>query len=147
MSMYRCSAARVLLILGLVLGVAGMTAFGQILGAITMQMAKHFYQVGDSVAGALFLLCGTIFPLTELPGIVRWIGYLLQPTYWLEIMRRALLGTPPDSLTSFSTWSDAALLGMLALLTAVLIGLSVRVYAWSVDQAREKGILDMETNY
>jgi hypothetical protein len=29
----------------------------------------------------------------------------------------------------------------------VLIGLSVRVYARSVDQAREKGILDMETSY
>ena len=63
-----------------------------LLGAATLQMARHYWSVGESVAGALYLLCGAIFPLDSLPGWLRPVGMVLPLTYWLESLRRSLLG-------------------------------------------------------
>jgi ABC-2 type transport system permease protein len=64
------------------------------------------------------LLSGMIFPLESVAIGVRWIGYLLPLTYFIQIARGVMVRAAPF---------DALLLpiGMLALLGAVVFGLSV----------------------
>jgi ABC-2 type transport system permease protein len=130
-----------------VIGVAGMSALGLILGCVTMQMARHFWSVGDSVSAAMYLFVGAIFPLDVLPVFLRWVGFLLPVTYWLELMRRALLGSTAPAFATFAMWSDIGLLGMLVLMTTVLVAISGVVFRWALHQAKEKGIMDMESSY
>jgi ABC-2 type transport system permease protein len=133
----------------MVLGLSSLALLGLLLGAATMQMARHYWSVGESVAGALFLLCGAIFPIDVLPQWLRPVGFALPLTYWLESLRRAILGSSAskDISPSLAGIGDGQLL--LILLGATLItGLvSIYVYRWSEDQAREKGLIDMTTHY
>ena len=92
------------------LGVTALAGLGIIMGAWTMTMARHFWSVGDAVSGAMYLFCGAIFPLDTLPVWLRWIGYLLPVTYWLEAARRALLGPNAAGFETFSRLSNPALL-------------------------------------
>lgn len=135
-----------LFIPGLIFGLAAMAGLGIILASISLQMARHGWTIGDSVTGALYLFTGAIFPLDVLPAFLRPIGFLFPVTYWLEVMRRAILPESPRFPT-LAGMSDLGLLGVLALMTALLIGASVYLYRWAVHQAKEKGIIDMETNY
>jgi ABC-2 type transport system permease protein len=64
------------------------------------------------------LLSGLIFPLDAMPAGVRWIGYLLPLTYFIEVARGVMVkGTPFDALL--------LPLGMLAVLGVAVFGLSI----------------------
>ena len=64
------------------------------------------------------LLSGMIFPLEAMPGGVRWIGYILPLTYFIDIARGVMVrGAPFDSLLMA--------LGMLALLGLVVFSLAL----------------------
>jgi ABC-2 type transport system permease protein len=64
------------------------------------------------------LLSGLIFPLQAMAAGVRWIGYLLPLTYFVQVARGVMVrGTPIDALL--------LPLGMLAVLGAAVFGLSV----------------------
>ncbi len=82
-----------------------------------------------------------------LPAWLRWVGFIFPVTYWLEAARRALLGPGASGFTTFAAFSNAALLGILAAFTAALLTGSVFFYRWALDNAKEKGLLDMETGY
>jgi len=129
------------------LGIIMLAALGLILGALTMMMARHFWVLGEAVAGALYLFSGAIFPLDALPVWLRAVGFAFPVTYWLEIARRALLGPHAVGFPTLAWLSDGQLLLVLvgsALLMA--IG-SMFFYRWAVYRAKDKGILDMETSY
>ena len=64
------------------------------------------------------LLSGMMFPLEAMPGAIRWIGYTLPLTYFIDIARGVMVrGAPFDSLL--------VPLGMLALLGLVVFSLAV----------------------
>jgi ABC-2 type transport system permease protein len=133
----------------MLLGLASMALIGLLLGAATMQMARHFWSVGESVAGALYLLCGAIFPIDVLPDWLRPLGFALPLTYWLESLRRAILG--PEASKGISPGlagiSDGQLLLVLfgaTLLTGIV---SAYFFRWSENRAREKGLIDMTSHY
>ena len=136
-----------LLIASTALGGAALAGLGLIIGAWTMTMARHFWSVGEAVSGAMYLFTGAIFPLDILPAWLRWIGFIFPVTYWLEAARRALLGPGAAGFTTFAALSNAALLGILAAFTAALLTGSVFFYRWALDNAKEKGLLDMESGY
>ena len=77
----------------LLIGIFMLAMLGLILASVMLMVAHHSFSVGDAVAGALYLLCGAIFPLEVLPPFLRFIGYLLPITYWLELIRRSVVGT------------------------------------------------------
>jgi ABC-2 type transport system permease protein len=129
------------------LGIASMAVMGLLLGAATLMMARHFWSVGESVAGALYLLCGAIFPLDVLPAWLRPLGQALPLTYWLEALRRALLGPGGAVSPLMARLSDAALLLILAGSTLLLGAASILFFRWAESQAREKGLIDRETHY
>lgn len=136
-----------LLIVSLVLGTLMLGLVGLILAGITLLTARHSYYIGDAVAGALFLFTGAIFPLEVLPAYLRPIGYALPITYWLELMRRALVGRVAQAFPTFSALSDGQLLALLALMTLALGIISLVVFRWCERLARERGLIDYTSNY
>ena len=131
----------------LVAGIASLAAMGLLLGAATLMMARHFWALGESVAGGLYLLCGAIFPLDVLPTWLQSVGQVLPLTYWLEAVRRALLGSNQPVSPIMARYGDATLLLILAGSTLLLGALSIFFFRWAEGRAREKGLIDMQTHY
>jgi ABC-2 type transport system permease protein len=128
----------------LVLGTAMLLALGMILTAAVLNMARHGMFLAEGVAGALYLLCGAVFPLGALPVWLQAAGLALPPTYWMEGMRQALLGKSglPSPLES---WDHPRLALALAVSTAVLTAIAIVTYRWSVRRAWRLGRIDETT--
>jgi len=136
-----------LFIASMVIGIYMLAMLGLILASVMLLVAHHAFGVGDAVAGALYLLCGAIFPLEVLPPFLRWIGYLLPITYWLELIRRSLVGTVAGAFPTLQNLSDTQLLGILLGLTVVFSVVSAVTYKRCEHVARERGLIDVVTNY
>ncbi len=74
---------------------------------------------GQAIQTAIFfllpqiLLSGMIFPLTSMPWGVRWIGYLLPLTYFIDISQGIMLRAAPFS----SLWVSYLVLAVMAVFT------------------------------
>jgi len=136
-----------LLLVSLVLGVNVMALMGLILAGTMLLLAHHMWGIGEAVAGALYLFCGAIFPLEVLPVWLRWVGYLIPITYWLELMRRALVGQVAQAFPTFANLTDIQLLGILLVMTGFYAILAVFSFRWCEQKARERGLIDVVTNY
>lgn len=136
-----------LFVVSLLLGVVMLALMGLLLAGVTLVLARHSDYLGDGVAAALFLFSGAVFPLDVLPVWLRPLGYALPVTYWLELLRRSLVGSVAQAFPTLAGFSNLQLLGILAGLT-VLVGVSaVFVFRWCDWQARERGYIDRTTNY
>jgi ABC-2 type transport system permease protein len=102
---------------------------------------------GEAVAGALYLFSGAIFPLEVLPAWLRPIGYALPVTYWLELLRRALVGSTAQAFPTLAAFSNLQLLGILAGLTVIFGAISGTIFRFLEHRARERGLLDQTSNY
>jgi ABC-2 type transport system permease protein len=136
-----------LFIASMVIGIYMLAMLGLILASVMLIVAHHSFSVGDAVAGALYLLCGAIFPLEVLPPFLRFIGYLLPITYWLELIRRSVVGTVAGAFPTLQSLSDMQLLGILLALTIVFSLVSVITFKRCDHIARERGLIDVVTNY
>jgi ABC-2 type transport system permease protein len=133
--------------LALFIGVVMLAFMGLILAGVTLLIAHHVWFLGEAVAGALYLFSGAIFPLEVLPPAIRWIGYVIPITYWLELIRRALVGEVADAFPTLSGLSNNQILAILVGLTLFFAILSIFVFRWAEHRARERGLIDMVTNY
>jgi ABC-2 type transport system permease protein len=131
----------------LFLGIFTLAMMGLVLAGVTLLIANHVWLVGEAVAGALFLFSGAIFPLDVLPGFLRPVGFALPLTYWLELIRRALLGARAQAFPTLAGFSNAELFGILAGLSLLLAVLAGLVFRWCDHLARERGLIDMTSNY
>jgi ABC-2 type transport system permease protein len=129
------------------LGVASLAAIGVMLGAWTMLLARHFWSLGEGVAGSLYLFTGAIFPLDVLPVWLRPLGFALPVTYWLELARRALLGPELVGFPTLARFGTAELMSILGAFTVGLVIVSTFVYRWALNRAKERGLLDAQTQY
>ena len=136
-----------LFFLSLAIGVLMLAMMGLILASITLMVAHHFFLIGEAVAGALYLFSGAIFPLEVLPAWLRPIGFAMPITYWLELMRRSLIGDVAEAFPTLARFNNIELLGILVGLTIVFAILSVFIYRWCDYRAREQGLIDRVTNY
>jgi ABC-2 type transport system permease protein len=136
-----------LFIVSLLIGVTMLAMMGLILASITLMMAQHNFFVGEAVAGALYLFSGAIFPLEVLPAWLRPIGFAMPITYWLELMRRSLIGEVAQAFPTLARFSNAQLLGILLALTVVFGVIAVFIFRWCDHLARERGMIDRTTNY
>lgn len=136
------------LFLGLALGLGGLVALGIILAGICLNTARHDWAISESVASALYLLCGVVFPLDVLPAWAQAIGKVLPPTYWIEVMRRALLGERAAAVSQvLGHYSDGSLLLVLLGATGGLWIVSYFAFKATERRARRLGLLDQRTNY
>jgi len=131
----------------LAIGLIMLAMMGLLLAGVSMNIANQVWFVGESVAGALFVFSGAIFPLDVLPAFLQPIGYLMPITYWLELLRRSLVGSVAEAFPTLKSFSDPQLLGILIGLVLVFAVLSVVVFRLCEHRARERGLLDMTTNY
>lgn len=136
-----------LFVVSLLIGVTMLAMMGLILASITLMVAHHFFLIGEAVAGALYLFSGAIFPLDVLPTWLRPIGYAMPITYWLELMRRSLIGQVAEAFPTLAQYSNLQLIGILVGLTVVFAVISIFTFRWCDHRARELGLIDMVTNY
>jgi ABC-2 type transport system permease protein len=137
----------VLFLVSLMMGVVMLAMMGLMLSGVTLLIAHQVWFLGESVAGALYLFSGAIFPLEVLPAFLRPIGYIMPITYWLELLRRSLVGSVADAFPTLANFTNLQLLGILSGLTLLFAILSVVVFRWCEYRARERGLIDMVTNY
>ena len=136
-----------LFFLALMIGVIMLAMMGLILAGVTLLIAHHVWFLGEAVAGALYLFSGAIFPLEVLPPAIRWVGYVIPITYWLELIRRAFVGEVAEAFPTLQGLSNGQILGILVGLTLLFGILAVFVFRWAEHRARERGLIDMVTNY
>jgi ABC-2 type transport system permease protein len=136
-----------LFVVSLILGILMLALLGLLLAGITLITARHSYYIGDVVASGLFLFTGAIFPLEVLPVWIRPIGYALPITYWLELLRRSLVGNIAKTFPTFTSMSNLDLI-LVLLLTSLIAGLiAIFLFNKCNHSARERGLIDVATNY
>lgn len=129
------------------LGAALLTILGLILAGTVLNMARQGMFVSEGIAGIMYLACGVVFPMSILPEWLRVIGMILPPTYWLEGVRRSLLGNPSEAMlqSSLNSWTHPQL--VLALLAStVLLGVFQHYFfGWSERRAWRLGRIEETT--
>lgn len=136
-----------LLLFALVIGVIMLAMMGLILGGVLLLLVRHMYEIGGAIAGALFLFSGAVFPLTVLPTYLQPIGYLMPLTYWLELLRRAMVSSVATAFPTLTWLNNLQILGILLALTVIFAAISVSVFRWCERVARDRGLIDTVTNY
>jgi ABC-2 type transport system permease protein len=136
-----------LLLVSTALGIISLGGMGLLMGSWTLMLARHFWSLGEAVAGAMYLFTGAIFPLEVLPAWIRPVGFVFPVTYWLEAARRGLLGGSAAAFPTLARLSDLELLAILAGFSLLLALVSSRVYRGALERAKENGLIDMETSY
>ena len=136
-----------LFFVSLLIGVTLLAMIGLLLASITLMLVNHNFFIGEAVASALYLFSGAIFPLEVLPAWLRPIGFAMPITYWLELMRRSMIGEVAEAFPTLANFSNGQLLGILLGLTALFGVASVYAFRYCDHLARERGLIDRVTNY
>jgi ABC-2 type transport system permease protein len=125
------------------LGVGVLWASGLMLAGMCLNLTRQGMFLSEGVAGLVYLLSGVLYPISILPAWLQGVALVLPTTWWVEGMRRALLGPVPESLQSpLSAWSTAEVAGLLAITTAVLLGVAGIVWRWCERRAWRRGLLE-----
>ncbi|MCB0117530.1 MAG: ABC transporter permease [Anaerolineales bacterium] len=136
-----------LFIVTLIVGVVMLALLGLLLAGVTLTVARHEGFIGEATAGALYIFSGAIFPLDVLPAWLRPIGYFMPTTYWLELLRRSLVGNVAAAFPTLANFSDLQILGIMVGLSIFFGTISIWVFRWCDKFARERGLIDRTTNY
>jgi ABC-2 type transport system permease protein len=132
-----------LFVAAMAVGLASIVALGLAVAGLCLTIRREAWSYPEAIAGGLYLLSGVIFPPDVLPAALQAVALALPTTWWLEGVRRALLGTPtPGILAGFS---DAMVLFALCASTAVLTLVSWAVFRTFERLARERGLIDQTT--
>ncbi len=127
------------------LGITSIMALGFVVVSAAMSISGEAWRMPEGVGAALYLICGAIFPVTVLPAVLQDLAQAIPLTWWLEAMRRGLLGA--GGLRSFPWASDLQVLAIFAAVTAVWVAGGVLVFSYAEQRARALGILDRESGY
>jgi ABC-2 type transport system permease protein len=123
------------------LAVIGMAmAFGLLL---LQAVDAHGY--GELGSGVLYVISGAIFPISVLPGILATIASFSPLVYWMELIRRSLLGS--NAIRMFPTLSNGDVMLRLVVTTVATLTVAHLVFSWADRLARRKGLIDMESNW
>ncbi len=131
----------------LVIGVVMLAMMGLILAGVLMLLVHHEFGIGDAIAGAMYIFSGAVFPLEVLPKALRWLGFINPVTYWLELLRRSLVGQIAQAFPTLSALSNLQILGILLGLTVTFSIISGFSFRFCENLARERGLIDVVTNY
>ena len=133
----------------LMVGFVMLWAAGMILAAAVLNLSRSASFLSEGIAGVVYFLSGVLFPLAILPQPLQWLGECLPTTYWLEGMRRSLIGMP-QAITlkdrvippTFEGWTSADLMRMLLATTAGLVVAVQFIYRRSVRRAWRLGKIE-----
>jgi ABC-2 type transport system permease protein len=134
-----------LLIFSVIAGIFIITCLGILLAGITLVTAHHSWALTEGMAGLFYLACGAIYPIDILPVWLQYLSKVLPLTYWLELVRRSVLG---KSLSpTLSGLTNLELIAIMTLTTAALALFSHTIYRSIERIARKYGKIDQLTNY
>jgi len=131
----------------MLLGVASLVSLGLVLGAWTLTIRNEPWFLSEAVAAAMYLFSGAIFPLDILPRWLQPIGFTLTMSYWLELVRRSVLGDAAAAFPTFAALSDGQLLRILAAMTLVLAVIAAVAFRFFDRVARDRGLIDVVSNF
>jgi ABC-2 type transport system permease protein len=134
-----------LLFLSIAAGIFIITCLGILLAGVTLVTAHHSFTLTEGLAGLFYLACGAIYPIDILPIWLQYLSKVLPLTYWLELVRRAVLGKSLSS--TLSGFSNLELMGIMAVTTIALALFSHWIYRSIEYIARKYGKIDQLTNY
>jgi len=132
-----------LLLLALLLGFIAIAALGIALAGLSLILQRGAWVMPDATAGALYLVAGTIFPIAILPSWVEKIALMIPLTYWLELIRRALLSNASGA--SFPIAGTSTVIWLLVLTTGLTLAACIGIFRVSDRIARERGRIDRTT--
>lgn len=132
-----------LLVASMAVGLGSIVALGLALAGLCLTIRREAWSYPEAIAGGLYLLSGAIFPPDVLPGFLQPVALALPTTWWLEGVRRALLGLPTPGL--LAGFDDTIVLFALCASTAVLTLGSVAIFRTFERVARERGLIDQTT--
>ncbi|MCK5547595.1 MAG: ABC transporter permease [Thermoplasmata archaeon] len=133
-----------MLFLVLAIGLVGIAAFGVALSGIALITARHSGRMHEALAGFFYLFCGVIFPISVLPGWGQSIAMALPTTYWLELVRRSMIGYGDPTLAGMDF---SSILIILIVSTIVFLLFSILIFKMGEHIAKKNGLLDMTTAY
>ncbi len=128
------------------LGVALLLSLGMILAGAVLNMGRYGSFLSEAVAGLLYLMSGVVFPIGALPAALQPVSLALPTTYWLEGMRRALLG-PTELPSPLGGWGHGGLALALAASTAALAAAAWWFFRWGERRAWRLGRFDEVSGY
>jgi ABC-2 type transport system permease protein len=143
-AMASAAADRAWLGLFLVIGTLLQVALGLALAGAVLNLSRYGNFLSEGVTGVLFLLSGAAFPIDLLPSGLRALSLLLPTTYWLEGMRRGLIG-PAAVESVLARWSTAEVALALAAGTAALGAFAHFFSRWSEHRAWRLGRYDLSS--
>jgi ABC-2 type transport system permease protein len=133
----------VILVPATVLGIVAVMSLGIFMAGWCLQLRQEAWSYPEALAGALYLVSGAIFPVGALPALLQPVAWVLPTTWWLEASRRGLVGHgAPDAIGQLS---DATVMLLLVVTTAIALPLALAGFAWFMRRARQSGLLDMVT--
>jgi ABC-2 type transport system permease protein len=133
-----------LLLVGSFLALLAVIGMAMAFGLLLLQ-AVDAHGYGELGAGVLYVISGAIFPISVLPGLLATLASLSPLVYWMEIIRRSLLGA--SAVRMFPALSDGDVLLRLLVTTVATLIAAHLVFTWADRLARRKGLIDMESNW
>ena len=143
-----------------VLGMIILAGLGIVLGGIALVVARNGGAIGEVTAGMLLLFSSAYFPPDVLPPGIQQISLALPVTYWLEGMRRAVVGgilSGPVPTASgpviqpispmLAQWNDGQLLAIVFVCAVLSAVLSLLFYRRVEHWAKERGMIDRTTGF
>lgn len=127
------------------LGIIAIAFMGYLIAGLALVMARHSWAIAEGVGAVLYVVSGAIFPIDILPSWVQVISRVIPLTYWLELLRRSLLGS--SFSPSFNTMPDWELFLWLVGLTVFFGFLGYFVFQRMNIVARRKGLIDQTSGY
>ncbi len=136
-----------LLLAAMAVGLFCICMIGIALAGVSMLTAKHSMGINEGIAGMFYLFCGVTFPITFLPIWGQAIGLAIPITYWLEVVRRAILPTALQWDSGLAAYPTGTIFLLLLATSMVFLVLSIGIFRYADRLARKKGKLDMSTTY
>lgn len=129
---------------GSLIALLAVLAMAMAYGLLLLRMVDaHGY--GELAGAVVYVISGAIFPITVLPGILATFASLSPFGYWMEIIRRSLLGG--HAIRMFPGLSDGEVMLRLALTTVATLLIAQLVFNWAERSARRRGLIDRESNW
>ncbi len=134
-----------LFLLSFFLGLLAIMLLGFLLAGICLVLARHAWAIAEAVAAVLYLLAGAVFPIDVLPSWLQVISRSLPLTYWLELIRRSLLGS--SFSRALAGFNNGELLLWLVVSIAALVLISFAVFRSAEGIAKRRGLIDQISGY
>lgn len=134
-----------LLAFALVTGLIATISIGIILAGIALVTAFHSFSATEAVAGIFYLASGCIYPIDILPGWLQTIAKVLPFTYWMELIRRAVIGK--RLAPALAGLGDGTLMAIMGAATLGLVLLSHYGFRLCEYGARKAGKIDQRTDH